>query len=65
MRKALALLLIVFVVGVAIGVTMPSASAGPCYYKCICSRAYKCCVINGVETCKPVTGVIQCPQIAC
>lgn len=37
MRKALASLFAVFAVAFVVGLTMPSADAGPCYYKCICS----------------------------
>jgi hypothetical protein len=66
MRKALAAICGVFAVALVIGMTMPSADAGPCYYKCICSVPHKCCVLNGVETCKKVSNSpLQCPQIAC
>lgn len=62
MRKLIAGLSLVFVVAVAAGFSMNRATAGPCYYKCICSRPYKCCLNNGVESCKPATG-IQCTQV--
>lgn len=66
MRKAFAVIVTVFAVAFVVGLTMPTADAGPCYYKCICSFPYKCCVNNGVESCKRVLdSPIQCPQIAC
>jgi len=66
MRKAISILFVVFALAFVIGASMPAAEAGPCYYKCICSFPYKCCINNGVEVCKRVTfAPIECPQIAC
>ena len=63
MKKAMAVGFTVFAVAFVVGLTMPSADAGPCYYKCICSVPHKCCVNNGVETCKKVSpSPIQCTQ---
>ena len=66
MRKAVAIMLLVFVMAFLAGASIPStADAGPCYYKCICSVPHKCCInAYGVEVCKPVpNGPIQCPQV--
>lgn len=64
MRKALATIFVVFAVAFVVGMTIPSADAGPCYYKCICSQPYKCCVNNGVESCKKlIDSPIQCTQV--
>ena len=63
MRKVVGILLIVFVAAFIFGATTPNADAGSCYYKCSCSGTpLKCCVNNGVETCKPAFG-FSCPQI--
>lgn len=61
MRKILAGMLVVFVAAFAYGATLHRADAGPCYYKCVCSKPMRCCVNNGVETCKPAVG-FQCTQ---
>jgi hypothetical protein len=64
MRKAFAVLSVVFALAFVIGASMPAAEAGPCYYKCICSVPHKCCINNGVEVCKKVTNSpIQCTQV--
>ena len=62
-RKVL-LLLAVFAIAFAGSALFGKADAATCRYKCICSVSYKCCVTNGVETCKRAAG-ISCPQIAC
>ena len=63
MRKALAVLFIVFALAFLLGATIPTAQAVPCYYKCICSFPHKCCIVNGVEVCKRVIyAPIECPQ---
>lgn len=59
-RKAL-LLLAVFAVAFVVSALFGKADAANCRYKCICGTSYKCCITNGVETCKPASG-IQCPQ---
>ena len=64
--KVIAFLLAVFAVSFVVGLTGSKASAANCYYRCICSQPNKCCVVNGVEVCKPVSGApILCPQVAC
>jgi hypothetical protein len=65
MRKTFAVLLAVFAVTFIAGaMAMPDASAGPCFYRCICSVPHKCCTTNGVTTCKPVKdSPIQCTQV--
>lgn len=64
MRKAVAVLFVVFALAFVIGASMPAADAATCYYKCICSQPHYCCVKNGVETCKRVLfSPIQCPQV--
>jgi hypothetical protein len=61
--KIIAFLLAVFAVSFVVGLTGSKASAANCYYRCICSRPHKCCVVNGTEVCKPAPdGPIQCPQ---
>ncbi len=63
MKKILALLVGVLAVSFAFGFFSKSADAANCYYRCICSVPHKCCVTNGVETCKPVSiAPIQCTQ---
>jgi len=63
MRKVISILLIVFAVAMIIGATTPTVDASGCYYKCSCSGTpLKCCVVNGVETCKIAFG-FYCPQI--
>jgi hypothetical protein len=65
-RAALLLLTIVFVMGAVVGMKAPSAQAGPCFYKCICSVPYKCCTTPFGTSCKKDTsGTFQCPQVAC
>jgi hypothetical protein len=66
-RKILSLLLLVFTVSFFIGFSGKRVDAASnCYYRCICSEAYKCCRFNGVETCKRVfDSPISCPQVAC
>ncbi len=59
-RKAL-LLLAVFAVAFVASAIHSKADAANCYYKCICGRSNKCCIVNGVETCKPAAGIL-CPQ---
>ncbi len=59
-RKAL-LILAVFAVAFVASALHTKAEAANCRYKCICGTSYKCCTVNGVETCKPATG-ISCPQ---
>jgi hypothetical protein len=56
----------VFGFGAIVGLSTKSAQAGPCFYRCICSVAHKCCTgVNGT-TCKPVPDAfIGCPQVAC
>ena len=62
MRKLLFGLAVVFAAAFALGATLPKADAANCYYKCVCSAPMKCCLNNGVETCKPAAG-IACPQV--
>lgn len=63
MRKIIGVLLVVFVAAFIFGTTSPTADAANCYYKCSCTGApLKCCVNNGVETCKHAIG-IYCPAI--
>jgi hypothetical protein len=62
-RKALLLLMAVFVLALVVGATLPTADAANCYYRCICSVPHKCCIVNGVEVCKKANpSPIQCPQ---
>ena len=63
MRKVVGILLVVFLVALAIGVSTPNVDASSCYFKCSCTGTpLKCCVNNGVETCKVAFG-FYCPQI--
>lgn len=63
-RTALLLLPVIFVVGAIAGLKAPSAEAGPCYYTCICSVPYKCCVTPFGTSCKKDTsGIWNCPQV--
>ena len=64
-RKWTVLFAIVFAVAFLASYLGRNADAArvTCYYKCVCSVPHKCCVNNGVETCKPVPdGPIQCTQ---
>lgn len=62
-KKTVLLFVLVFAVTFLAGYLGRNADASTCYYRCICSVPNKCCVNNGVETCKPVSGgPIQCPQ---
>ncbi len=65
MRNALGIIFVVFVAAFIFGTTSPAAEAGPCYYKCSCTGVpLKCCVNNGVETCKKApAGIFYCPDI--
>ena len=66
MRKMLVLLAAVFSLALAVGAMLPQAHAGPCRTRCICGTPYKCCTVNGVETCTVDTkSHLICPQIAC
>lgn len=65
-RMAFMVLVVVFGLGALVGLRAPSAQAGPCFYKCICSVPYKCCTTSSGTTCKKDTsGGIQCPQYDC
>lgn len=62
-KKVIALLVVVLAASFGFGFFGQGANAANCYYRCICSVPHKCCVLNGVETCKPVKNApIQCPQ---
>lgn len=62
-KKLVVLFAVVFTVAFLSSYMGRSADAATCYYRCICSVPHKCCVINGVETCKPApNGPLQCPQ---
>ncbi|HXV14814.1 MAG TPA: hypothetical protein VEC56_11470 [Candidatus Krumholzibacteria bacterium] len=68
MKKLTAILALVgvFGVGALVGLRATTAQAGPCYYRCICSVAYKCCTTETGTTCKAVPNApINCPQVAC
>jgi hypothetical protein len=68
MRKALLALVVVLAIGFgAAAVFQPTeAGFGSCTYKCVCSVQYRCCTVNGVQSCKPAPdGPLGCPQIAC
>ena len=60
-RKAI-LLVGVFALCFAASASLSKVEATTCTYRCICSRAYKCCTTDGVETCKP-SNLIRCPQV--
>jgi len=56
----------VFAVGAIIGLSATPAQAVTCFYRCICSQAYKCCTTETGTTCKLAPGApIGCPQVAC
>lgn len=59
-------LAVAFGVGAVIGMNTTTAQAGPCFYRCICSVAYKCCNGPNGTSCKPdPSAPIGCPQVAC
>lgn len=64
MKKILGVLAFVFAASFAIGLSSNNtADAANCYYTCSCSgQPLRCCVNNGVTTCKPAIG-FQCPQV--
>ncbi len=56
----------VFGLGAFVGMSSSPAEAAPCYYRCICSVAYKCCTTATGTSCKVVPNApINCPQVAC
>ena len=56
----------VFAVAAIVGMSSTSAQAGSCYYRCICSVAYKCCTTPYGTSCKvDPNAPINCPQVAC
>jgi len=62
-RSVFLVLVAVFAVGALVGLRTPRAEAGLCYYQCICSVPYKCCVTPFGTSCKKDTsGTFQCPQ---
>jgi hypothetical protein len=68
MKKLTAILALVgvFGVGALVGLRATPAEASLCYYRCICSQAYKCCTTANGTVCKAVSNApIDCPQVAC
>jgi len=68
MSKRITLLVLVaaFGLGAVVGLQTTSVQAGSCFYKCICSQAYKCCTTQYGTSCKLApTAPIGCPQVAC
>lgn len=72
MRKiALGFLVVaIFVSGLVIGLTPPSADAAVCYYVCKCVGSgyvpHKCCITEYGESCKiDWSAPIACLDIAC
>lgn len=66
MKRLLLVASVLFGIGFAYGASLAPADAGPCYYRCICGVPHKCCMNNGVETCKPApNGPLQCPHNPC
>jgi hypothetical protein len=66
MRKRLIVAALVFVAAFAFGLATPDvAGAADCFFACDCAGTpLRCCVVNGVTSCKPDTsGVWQCPQV--
>ncbi|MCI0451333.1 MAG: hypothetical protein L0Z51_02950 [Candidatus Latescibacteria bacterium] len=68
MKKLTAILALagVFGIGALVGLRATPAQASLCYYRCICSVAYKCCSTPTGTSCKAVPNApIECPQVAC
>lgn len=68
MRKLTVCLVLVgvFGFGAIVGMSTKPAQAAPCFYRCICSVAYKCCTTPTGTTCKVDRNApINCPQVAC
>ncbi len=56
----------VFAACAIVGLGSKPAQAGPCFYRCICSQAYKCCTTPSGTSCKlDPSAPIGCPQVAC
>jgi hypothetical protein len=65
-KLALLVLVVAFSFGAVVGMSTSSAQAGPCYWRCICSFAYRCCTTPTGTSCKlDPKAPINCPQVAC
>jgi hypothetical protein len=65
-RAAFLVLVAVFGLGALVGLRTSPAQAGLCYWKCVCSVAYKCCTTPTGTSCKvDPRAPINCPQVAC
>jgi len=66
MPKRLIVAALIFVAAFTLGFATPQvAEAGNCYYTCDCAgNPLRCCVVNGVTSCKlDTSGIFQCPQV--